>query len=136
MSDHGEVLGDHGIYLKGPYFYDCLTRVPLMICWLGHYKEGTKVDALVELIDLARTLLEAAGVPVPSANQGRSLNSLLTGDTKEDRELVYTGFLDANASYAIPPMLTQRKDNQIQAQPVRQAAQRRTLRLGKGSRRV
>lgn len=120
MSDHGQMLGDHGIYLKAPYFYDCLTHVPLMIRWPGHYKEGTKVDALVELIDLAPTLLEAAGVPVPSAIQGRSFNFLLTGDTKEHRESVYT----------------ERKDNQIQAQPVRQAAQRRTLRLGKGARRV
>ena len=23
MSDHGEMLGDHGIYFKGPHFYDC-----------------------------------------------------------------------------------------------------------------
>jgi len=106
MSDHGEMLGDHGIYLKGPYFYDCLTRVPLMVRWPGHYKAGTKVDALVELIDLAPTLLEAAGIPVSSAMQGCSLNSLLTGQTKDHRESVYTEFLDANASYAIPPMLT------------------------------
>jgi arylsulfatase A-like enzyme len=106
MSDHGEMLGDHGIYLKGPYFYDCLTRVPLMIRWPGHYKAGEKVDALVELIDLAPTLLEAAGIPIPSAMQGRSLTGLLTGETDEHRESVYTEFLDANASYAIPPMLT------------------------------
>jgi arylsulfatase A-like enzyme len=106
MSDHGEMLGDHGLYLKGPYFYDCLTRVPLMIRWPERYKGGTKVDTLVELIDLAPTLLEAAGIPIPSAMQGRSLTRLLTGETKEHRESVYTEFLDANASYAIPPMLT------------------------------
>ena len=40
MSDHGEMLGDHGIYLKGPYFYDCLTRVPLIIRWPGRFKKG------------------------------------------------------------------------------------------------
>ena len=28
MSDHGEMLGDHGIYFKGPHFYDCQMRVP------------------------------------------------------------------------------------------------------------
>src|SRR3546814_9664999 len=30
MSDHGELLGDHGIYLKGPYFYEPAVRVPLI----------------------------------------------------------------------------------------------------------
>ncbi len=42
MSDHGEMLGDHGIYLKGPYFYDCLTRVPLIIRWPKHFKAGLR----------------------------------------------------------------------------------------------
>ena len=46
MSDHGEMLGDHGIYLKGPYFYDCMMRVPLMIRWPGKYKAGLRSDAL------------------------------------------------------------------------------------------
>ncbi|HAW97157.1 MAG TPA: sulfatase, partial [Opitutae bacterium] len=35
MSDHGEMLGDHGIYFKGPHFYDCQMRVPLVIRWPG-----------------------------------------------------------------------------------------------------
>jgi arylsulfatase len=106
MSDHGEMLGDHGIYLKGPYFYDCLTRVPLMIRWPGRFKQGTKVDALVELVDLAPTLLEAAGIPVSSGMQGRSLMPLLMGQTSEHRDSVYIEYLDANAAYAIPPMLS------------------------------
>lgn len=106
MSDHGEMLGDHGIYLKGPYFYDCLTRVPLMIRWPGHFKGGTKVDAMVELVDLAPTLLEAAGIPVPSGMQGRSLMPLLTGQATQHRDSVYMEYLDANAAYPVPPMLS------------------------------
>jgi arylsulfatase len=31
MSDHGEMLGDHGIYLKGPYFYEPAIHIPLII---------------------------------------------------------------------------------------------------------
>ncbi|WP_446743107.1 sulfatase family protein [Silvibacterium acidisoli] len=106
MSDHGEMLGDHGIYLKGPYFYDCLTRVPLIIRWPGRFKAGIKVDALVELVDLAPTLLEAAGIPPEAGMQGRSLIPLLNGSTKEHRDSVYMEFLDANSTYPIPPMLT------------------------------
>ncbi|MEO6923474.1 MAG: sulfatase/phosphatase domain-containing protein, partial [Acidobacteriaceae bacterium] len=106
MSDHGEMLGDHGIYLKGPYFYDCLTRVPLIIRWPNRFKAGLKVDALVELLDIAPTLLEAAGVPVPSGMQGKSLMPLLTGQTTKHRDSVYSEYLDANALYAPPPMAT------------------------------
>ena len=106
MSDHGEMLGDHGMYLKGPYFYDCLTRVPLIIRWPGRFKKGAKVDSMVELVDLAPTLLEAAGIPVPVGMQGRSLMPLLTGSAQEHRDSVYMEYFDANATYEIPPMLT------------------------------
>jgi arylsulfatase A-like enzyme len=104
MSDHGEMLGDHGIYLKGPYFYDCLTRVPLIVRWPKRFKKGLKVDALVELVDLAPTLLEAAGVPVEVGMQGRSLIDLLTGKTSQHRSSVYCEYLDAQALYDTPPI--------------------------------
>jgi arylsulfatase A-like enzyme len=73
MSDHGEMLGDHGIYLKGPYFYDCLTRVPLMIRWPGHFNGGTKIDSLVELLeylDYVETDAWQASFSVPHDVQG------------------------------------------------------------------
>ena len=34
-SDHGEMLGDHGIYLKGPFFYEPAIHVPLIVSWPG-----------------------------------------------------------------------------------------------------
>lgn len=104
MSDHGEMLGDHGIYLKGPYFYDCMIRVPLIIRWPGKYKAGLKSDALVEMIDLAPTLLEAAGVPVPSGVQGRSLTPVLTGNATEHRDSIYSEHFDSSFLYDPPPM--------------------------------
>ncbi len=106
MSDHGEMLGDHGIYQKGPYFYDCLTRIPLIIRWPGHVKADLKADALVELVDLAPTLMDAAGIPIPSGMQGRSLIPLLTGKETTHRDSVYIEYFDANATYEIPPMMT------------------------------
>lgn len=94
MSDHGEMLGDHGFYLKGPHFYDPNVRVPLMIRWPKHYRAGLKCDALVEMVDLVPTLLEATGVPEIEGIQGRSLTGLLTGETTEHRDSVYTEFYD------------------------------------------
>jgi arylsulfatase A-like enzyme len=77
-SDHGEMLGDHGLLLKGCRFYEGLVRVPLIISWLGRFLEDQQRSALVELIDIAPTLLDLAGLPIPEKMQGRSLRSLLT----------------------------------------------------------
>jgi arylsulfatase A-like enzyme len=79
-SDHGEMLGDHGIYLKGPYFYEGAVHVPLIIS--APRSTGAAVPAigdLVELTDLAQTILDAAGLPHHPGMQGKSLWPLLTG---------------------------------------------------------
>jgi arylsulfatase A-like enzyme len=97
MSDHGEMLGDHGIYLKGPHFYEAAVRVPLILCWPGKFVAGTRVDGLVELVDLAPTLLEAAGLEVTIAIQGRSLLPHCTGraDPSHHRDHVYCEYYNA-----------------------------------------
>ena len=85
MSDHGETLGDHGLLLKGCRFYEGLVRVPLIISWPGHFLEGARRGALVELLDIAPTLLELADVSIPKRMQGISLSKLLADDEAEDR---------------------------------------------------
>ncbi len=78
MSDHGELLGDHGIYLKGPFFYEPAVRVPLIVSWPGHVVPA-RHGGLAELVDLAPTLLEAAGLPAHPGIQGRSIWPALRG---------------------------------------------------------
>ncbi len=97
MSDHGEMLGDHGLYLKGPYFYDELVHVPLIVSLPERFRAGLRSDALVELVDLPPTLLEAVGLDVPQAMQGRSLLPILTGqaDPSEHRQAVYSEYYNA-----------------------------------------
>jgi len=89
-SDHGEMLGDHGLLLKGCRFYEGLVRVPLIIAWPGHIPAGLVSDALVELTDLMPTVAEACGLPIPERVQGRSLLPLLTGraDPHHHRDFV------------------------------------------------
>ena len=72
-SDHGEMLGDHGLLFKGGYFYDEVVRVPLMIRAPGKIAPATRVKTLVEEVDLLPTILELAGVEVPPGVQGQSL---------------------------------------------------------------
>ena len=89
-SDHGEMLGDHGLLLKGCRFYEGLVRVPLIISWPGHFRAGLVSDALVELMDIAPSLMEACGLPLPARTQGRSLLPILTGaaDPHRHRDFV------------------------------------------------
>lgn len=96
-SDHGEMLGDHGIYLKGPYFYEPAIRVPLIISGPNMLNNGQHSDALVELVDLAPTLMEASNLKPFHGMQGQSLLPMLTGVNSLDshREDVYCEYYNA-----------------------------------------
>ena len=72
-SDHGEMLGDHGLLFKGGYFYDEVVRVPLIVRAPGKLAAGKRVKGLSEEIDLAPTVLELLGLPIPAGMQGQSL---------------------------------------------------------------
>ncbi len=78
-SDHGEMLGDHGLLLKGCRFYEGLMRVPLIFSWPERFARGLVSDALVELTDIAPTIMQACGLAVPARVQGRSLLPIATG---------------------------------------------------------
>ncbi|HMJ20981.1 MAG TPA: sulfatase, partial [Terriglobales bacterium] len=72
-SDHGESLGAHGEQHHGIFLYDETIRVPLLTK-LPHNQNASKhVRARASLVDIAPTILEIAGVPVPSQMQGQSL---------------------------------------------------------------
>lgn len=62
-SDHGDMLGDHGLFVKGAFFYDPGVRVPLIIRYPGVLEPGIRVSEPVQLRDLAMTVMTAAGVP-------------------------------------------------------------------------
>ena len=78
------MLGDHGLLLKGCRFYEGLVRVPLIISMPGHFLQGERRGALVELLDIAPTLLELAGAPRPKRMQGKSLRKLLVDGEAQD----------------------------------------------------
>jgi arylsulfatase A-like enzyme len=77
-TDHGDMLGHHGLYLKGPTPYEDLMRVTLVARGPG-VAAGQVVTEPVSTLDLAATFYEAAGLPRPDGIQSRSLVSLLAG---------------------------------------------------------
>ncbi|MHC4403672.1 MAG: sulfatase/phosphatase domain-containing protein, partial [Planctomycetota bacterium] len=80
-SDHGEFQGAHGLAGKW-LMYEESIRVPLVIRdpRLPASRRGARCDQPALSIDLAPTMLAAAGVPVPEAMQGRDLGPLVRGE--------------------------------------------------------
>jgi choline-sulfatase len=72
-ADHGQSLGTHGEDTHGIFLYDETIHVPLLLKLPQNQNAGTKAQARVGLIDIAPTILEVAGIPVPSQMQGQSL---------------------------------------------------------------
>src|SRR5690606_14228816 len=72
--------------------YDYGVQVPLLIRWPGTTAKGAESDALVSLVDVLPTIVEAAGGKAPahgSAIDGMSLLPLLRGEVSEVRDAVF-----------------------------------------------
>ncbi|HZL99890.1 MAG TPA: sulfatase [Planctomycetota bacterium] len=78
VSDHGESFGDHGVLVgHGLALTDDELRVPLVIRFPGREGAGRRIGTLVDLCDVAPTVLESMGLPAPPEMQGESLLGLL-----------------------------------------------------------
>jgi arylsulfatase A-like enzyme len=79
ISDNGYFWGEHGLIKDGPgttgkrFPYQEAVRVPLMMRWPGRVAAGRRDSRLVANIDLAPTILDAAGLPGRKRMDGRSL---------------------------------------------------------------
>jgi arylsulfatase A-like enzyme len=90
-ADHGELLYEHERgFGHSRYLYQETALVPLIIASPPILPQNTKVDAIVELRDLAPTILDLSGIPAPSEFEGRSLLGLMNGEESEDFYLAYT----------------------------------------------
>jgi arylsulfatase A-like enzyme/Flp pilus assembly protein TadD len=78
MADHGESLGAHGENTHGVFLYDETLHVPLLIKLPANRAAGKRINNRVGLVDVAPTLLQEAGIPVPVTMQGAPLQSLLS----------------------------------------------------------
>jgi arylsulfatase A-like enzyme len=75
-ADHGEAFGDHATFGHGVTLFNELVRVPLLVRMPGQ-RARHDVDEPVSLVDLAPTLIELAGGPIPASFEGRSLRATL-----------------------------------------------------------
>jgi arylsulfatase A-like enzyme len=87
VSDHGEMMGDHGMWQKG-IPYEASVRVPMLLRLPGRVQAGTVNDDLVSLLDLAPTFLDVAekAYPEDSRFAGSSLLGNEGGGLADPRE--------------------------------------------------
>jgi arylsulfatase A-like enzyme len=86
-TDHGEFLGDHGLYLKGPMMYEGLLRVGLVMAGPG-IPAGKVVDDPVSTMDLCATFMDYAGVEKPAGIQSETLRPFIEGGSSS-RDVAY-----------------------------------------------
>lgn len=86
-SDHGDCLTDHGHSQKWT-MYDLITKIPLTVWAPGRFSSQT-VDGLCQQMDLGPTILEWAGIEVPSTLEAISMNEALQGGDWPGRDHVF-----------------------------------------------
>lgn len=84
-SDHGDMGGSHHLPFKGPFMYDELLRVPLMISCPRLIHSQVISHSQVSSIDILPTLASLAGIKAPDGLSGKDLSSLL----EDPRQIIH-----------------------------------------------
>lgn len=105
-SDHGEMLGEHGV-AGHSYLYEENLMVPLLIRHPEGEGRGTEVETQVRLIDILSTVLDVVGIPPPEDLDGRSLLPFIEGRNAELPEMAVSYAASSNHG------LSMRHNNQL-----------------------
>ena len=101
-SDNGFFLGEHHFFDKR-LMYEPSIRIPMLVRWPGRIKPGTRIREMALNVDLAPTLLDLAGVPVPADMQGASWRPLLEGRSVPWRTSWYYEYYEYPGEHMVRP---------------------------------
>jgi arylsulfatase A-like enzyme len=90
-ADHGELLGNHGLYYKGMMYQDAVG-VPLIVSYPPAFDQNRVVSLPVNLIDLVPTILQTAEIEPETNIQGETLLPLLDGSAHSHKEAVFSQY--------------------------------------------
>ncbi|UCH35221.1 MAG: sulfatase, partial [Armatimonadota bacterium] len=79
-GDHGDSFGEHGQYMDHGIANEAVHNIPMIVRWPGVTAEPRRCDRLIYGMDLAPTLCELLGLPVPSRWDGRSFAAAVRGE--------------------------------------------------------
>jgi arylsulfatase len=84
LADHGDAFFAHRLFGHNKTLYDDMVRVPLMVKLPAREAIApARLAALVETVDVAATVLDYAGLPIPAELEGESLLPLIRGQARE-----------------------------------------------------
>ncbi|PVY43756.1 sulfatase family protein [Pontibacter virosus] len=101
VSDQGFYMGEHGWFDKR-FMYEESFRTPMVMRYPGMVKPGTKSEHFVMNLDIAPTMLDAAGIPIPKDMQGESILPLLRDKKAKGREAMYYHYYE-NGEHSVSP---------------------------------
>ena len=109
-ADHGEALGGHGETTHGVFLYEESLHVPLVIRFPQGQAAGVRVTTRVRLADIAPTVLESIGMPVPREMHGQTLLPLIAPAAKRDDRPVYAESAYPRRAFGWSPLVSWRSD--------------------------
>lgn len=101
LSDQGFYMGEHGWFDKR-WIYEESFRTPMVVSYPKLLKKAKTSESFVMNIDIAPTLLELAGVPVPADIQGKSFLPILKKKNSSIRNEVFYHYYE-NGEHAVSP---------------------------------
>lgn len=99
-SDHGDLLGAHGLFCKGVPAFEESYRIPLVMSWPSAIEADTWIDANTSIIDVAPTLADLAGVPPLGETEGESLTRLMRAGQDTTARSTYAEFYGQRMAYS------------------------------------
>ena len=93
-SDHGQSFSEHDTWFAGSSLYNATTRVPMIFTFPNRLPRQRAVMAPAMSVDLAPTILDTIGTPIPDVFEGQSLLPLILGHSAGEDRLAFTELAD------------------------------------------
>jgi arylsulfatase A-like enzyme len=101
LSDQGFYMGEHGWFDKR-FMYEESFRTPMLIRFPGVIKPGRQNNDFVLNLDIAQTVLDAAGIAAPEDMQGQSVLPLVKSKKSKSRNAMYYHYYE-NGEHSVSP---------------------------------
>lgn len=96
-ADHGESFAEHDTWFSGSTLYNATTRVPMIVSFPNRLPRSRAISAPAMSVDLAPTVLDTIGAPIPDVFEGQSLLPLMLGHSAGADRLAFTELADRSA---------------------------------------
>jgi arylsulfatase A-like enzyme len=83
IADHGESMTEHGVFYDHSGLHDTIVHVPMIMRLPGRLPAGVRLPRMLQHVDIGPTVLEAAGIDVPSTMEGKSFWRYATGEEQQ-----------------------------------------------------